>query len=442
MLNRSGTAPSGAEVVRPIQRRTLRVLVLTQLLGGLGLAAGVAVGALLARDLLGGSAWAGLPSAVATAGGAIATVPISRLMARRGRRPGLTTGYTTGAAGAAVVLASAQLRSFPLLLLGMLLFGVGNTSSLLARYTAADLAAIHQRGRAISTVLFATTFGAVAGPNLVEPAGMLAHAFSLPKLAGPFLLSATAYALAATCINILLRPDPLLVARRAEPLTVAAPNASAWTLVLHGPALTGLTAMVGAQFTMVAMMTMTPVHMREHHHSLGIIGFVISAHIAGMYALSPLGGLLVDRLGALTTLRLGAGILLTAGVIGALADPDSIIALSIALFLLGLGWSLSLVGGSTQLTAAVPLSQRAAAQGNADLFVGLAGAAGGLGSGLILALSGFAVLGLLTTAVAAALLITTKRTTASPPASLNSPPSTARGATASPQQAPVQRSHA
>ncbi len=230
---------------------------------------------------------------------------------------------------------------------------------------------------------------------------------SLPELAGPFLLSVAAYALAATVVLALLRPDPLVMASAAAaPPSPAGPTGSAWSAVLHGPALVGLSAMVGAQFVMVAMMTMTPVHMREHDHSLGVIGFVISAHIAGMYAFSPFGGLLVDRVGAPATLRLGAGTLLAAGLCGALADPASTAVLTLALFLLGLGWSLSLVVGSTLLTAAVPLRQRASAQGNADLLVGLAGATGGLGSGLVLALSGFAVLGLLTAAVATALITT------------------------------------
>jgi MFS family permease len=404
-----------------LQRRTLRVLVLTQLLGGVGLAAGVAVGALLARDLLGGEALAGLPSAAATAGGAVAALPISRLMARSGRRPGLAAGYVTGGVGSVLVLLAAQVRSFPLLVAGMSLFGVGNTSSLLARYAAADLAEPQHRGRAVSTVLFATTFGAVAGPNLAEPAGALARAVSLPELAGPFLLSVVAYALAATAVTVLLRPDPLLTAHAAAPPAAAqppgappppgaaAPTASAWMQVLHGPALLGLIAMVGAQFVMVAMMTMTPVHMGGHGHSLGIIGLVISAHVAGMFAFAPIGGLLVDRYGAAATLRLGGATLLSAGVGGALASPASASALTAALFLLGLGWSFSLVGGSTLLSAAVPLAQRAGAQGNADLLVGLAGAAGGLGSGLVLALSGFAVLGLITAAVAAALIAAATR---------------------------------
>jgi MFS family permease len=391
----------------------LRVLVVTQLLGGVGLAAGVAVGALLAGDLLDGDALTGLPAAAATAGGAVAAVPISRLMARSGRRPGLAAGYLAGAAGAVVVVASAQVGSFGLLVTGMALFGAGNTASLLARYAAADLAEPARRGRALSTVLFATTFGAVAGPNLVEPAGALARVMSLPELAGPFLLSVAAYGLAAAVVSVLLRPDPLLAARAVAPPQppppVGASTGSAWGQVLQGPALAGLAAMVGAQFVMVAMMTMTPVHMLEHDHTLAVIGFVISAHIAGMYIFSPLGGLLCDRLGAPATVRLGAGTLLAAGLCGAVARPASVAVLTAALFLLGLGWSLSLVGGSTLLTAAVPLPQRARAQGNADLLVGLAGASGGLGSGLVLALGGFTVLGLLTAAVAAALLAAAAR---------------------------------
>ncbi len=404
MTRGTTTTTTPATTRTTLQRRTVRVLVLSQVLGGVGLAAGVAVGALLAADLLDGDALTGIPSAAATAGSAAAAVPLSRLMARAGRRPGLVAGYLLGASGAAVVLASAQLRSFAALVVGMTLFGAGNAASLLARYAAADLAEPHHRARAVSTVLFATTFGAVAGPNLVEPTGALARAVSLPELAGPFLLSLAAYGLAAAVVGALLRPDPLLVARDGAGPAPVAPTGGAWALVLRGPALAGLAAMVGAQFVMVAMMTMTPVHMLAHGHDLGVIGFVIGVHIAGMFAFAPLAGLLADRFGNRTAIRAGALALAAAGLTGALAAPSSAPVLAVALFLLGLGWSLALVGGSALLTASVPPPQRARAQGSGDLFVGLAGAVGGLGSGVVLALSGFAVLGLLTAAVAAALL--------------------------------------
>lgn len=382
------------------QRHTLKVLIAAQVLGGVGLAAGVAVGALLARQLLRGDALTGLPLAVATGGGALAALPLSRLMDARGRRSGLALGYLLGALGAGVVVLSAALESFALLISGMAFFGAGNTASLLARYAGADLALSHQRGRALSTILFATTFGAVAGPNLIDATGVAARAVGLPELAGPFGLSGLAYAAAAAIVVLALRPDPLLMARAgnvAADGTLAPPLAQrgGWSAISHGPALTGVTAMVAAQLVMVGVMTMTPLHMRAHGHGLRVIGLVISVHIAGMYLLSPLVGLLCDRVGRVPTLRVGALTLTSAGLLAATADPSSSIVLAIALFLLGLGWSLCLVAGSTLVVDAVPLAQRPQAQGNADLLVGLAGATGGLGSGFLLGAAGFAAVGLL-----------------------------------------------
>jgi MFS family permease len=400
----------GEEERAGLQRRTLLVLAAMQVLGGIGLGAGVSVAALIARDLLSGDGLTGIPVAVATAGGACAAVPLSRLMDRSGRRAGLTSGYAVGATGALVVVGATAAGSFVLLVLGMALFGAGNTSSLLARYAGADLAAPEGRGRAVSTVLFSTTFGAVAGPNLVEPMGAVGRALGIPELAGPFVLTTVAYAAAGLLVLVLLRPDPLLVARasgaQAAPAGPPPPGGGGrtWGVLLHGRALVGLTAMVGAQFAMVAMMTMTPVNMRHHGHSLSLIGFVISVHIAGMFFMAPVSGFIADRVGRPGALRLGAIVLASAGVLGAVASPHSSTLLTLALFLLGFGWSLSLVSGSALLTDAIPLELRARAQGDADLLVGMAGATGGLGSGLILALAGFAALGLLAAAVAAALL--------------------------------------
>ena len=402
-------AVTDAEVAR-VQRRTLRVLVGAQVLGGVGLAAGVAVGALLARDLLDGDSLTGLPLAVATAGGAVAAPALSRLMNARGRRPGLALGYLLGALGSAVVLLSAALGSFAVLIAGMALFGAGNTSSLLARFAGADLAHPLRRGRALSTVLFATTFGAVAGPNLIDATGAVARFVGLPELAGPFGLSALAYATAATVVAIALRPDPLLFARTVDALS--APSAGAppaahrggWTLIGHGPALTGVSGMVAAQLVMVGVMTMTPLHMRAHGHGLRVIGLVISVHIAGMYLFSPLVGQLCDRAGRMATLRTGAVTLTAAGVLAATADPASSAVLAVALFLLGLGWSLCLVAGSTMLVDSVPLAGRPQAQGKADLLVGLAGAPGGLGSGFLLGAAGFAAVGLLAAVISVVFL--------------------------------------
>ncbi len=388
-----------------------------QVLGGVGLAAGVAVGALLARELLDDALLSGIPGALATAGGAAAAIGLSRLMAREGRRPGLVLGYVGGAMGAAVVVVAAQVGSFTLLCMGMALFGAGNVASLQARYAGADLASPERRGTALSIVLFATTFGAVAGPNLLGPTQRLAEAIGLPALAGPFLVSAVAYLLAATLLAVALRPDPLLLARAiaAEAAAAAADQPGpgspepaerpigSWQALARGPAAIGVAAMVTAQFVMVMMMTMTPVHMADHGQGLVVIGFVISAHIAGMYLPSPLSGLMADRVGRVRTIVAGAGVLATAGVVAALADPDGRAGLTVALFLLGLGWSLCLVAGSALLTDAVPLSIRPQAQGNADLLVGLSAASASAGSGVVLDLAGWVAIATITVAAALAI---------------------------------------
>jgi MFS family permease len=406
-------APSAPEVRDAerarVQRRTLRVLVVAQVLGGMGLAAGVAVGALLARDLLDGDSLTGLPVAVGTAGGALAALPLSRLMDARGRRAGLACGYLLGALGSGIVVAAAAVGSFALLVAGMTLFGAGNSASLLARYAGADLALPHRRGRALSTVLFATTFGAVAGPNLIDATGAVASSVGVPELAGPFGLSFIAYAAAAGAVLLALRPDPLLFARAvhaSSSATVGAPlpRRGGWSEISHGRAFTGVSAMVAAQLVMVGVMTMTPLHMRAHGHGLRVIGLVISVHIAGMYLFSPLVGLFCDRVGRMATLRAGAATLTGAGALAATADPASSAVLAIALFLLGLGWSLCLVAGSTLVVDAVPLARRPQAQGNADLLVGIAGATGGLGSGFLLGAAGFAAVGLLAAVISVVFL--------------------------------------
>lgn len=392
--------------IAAVQRRTLAVVVAGQVLGGAGLAAGGTVGSLIARDMLGSQALSGLPVTASTAGGALATIGLSRLMSGRGRRPGLVAGYSLGAAGSLVVVLATSLQSFVLLCAGMAVFGSGNVASLLARYAGADLASPETRGRAISAVLFGTTFGAVAGPNLVGPAGELATAAGVPPLAGPFLISAAAYVLAAAMLAVLLRPDPLLLAREVvaaglpDGATAAPEPGGSWAALGRGRALLALSAILVAQFVMIMMMTMTPVHMADHGHGITVIGFVISVHIAGMFLLSPLSGFLTDRIGRIPTLVAGAAVLVTAGVLGGLAHPEDPVLLTVALFLLGLGWSFSLVAGSTLLTESVPLDLRARAQGNADLLVGATGALASGGSGLILDVGGYLTIGLLTAGAA------------------------------------------
>lgn len=387
-----------------LQRRTLRVLLAAQVLAGVGLAAGITVGALLAEDMLGATGWAGLPAALFTAGSAAAAVAIGRVSQASGRRPGLAAGYGVGALGGAAVVVAAAIDSPGLLLVALLFYGAGSAANLQARYAGADLAAPEHRGRAVSTVLVATTLGAVLGPNLVEPTGHLASAMGIRELAGPFILASAGYALAAMVVLVRLRPDPLVTARRIGREAGAGATPSAPAVMSVRTVRLGAAAMVLAQLVMIAIMTMTPVHMRDHGHGAGAAGFVISLHVAAMFLPSPLTGRLVDRIGRRPVLLASVLTLLGAGLIAAAAPPDSVAVLSVALILLGLGWNFGLVGGTALVTDAVPLESRARTQGMVDLAIALSGSAGGLGSGLVVAGAGYSALAL-TGGVAALALI-------------------------------------
>jgi MFS family permease len=425
--------PGGATVPaserEALYRRTIRVLLLSQLLAGAGLAAGIVVGALLAEDMLGTESAAGLPAALFTLGSAAAAVLVGRLSQRAGRRPGLAAGYLVGAIGGAGIVAAATIDSVPLLFVSLVLYGSGTATNLQARYAGGDLVDASRRGRAVSAVLVATTAGAVLGPNLVEATGAVAEDLGTRALAGPFMLATLAYGLAAVVVALLLRPDPLLAARAwaARAQQDGQEDAGARRDADNrAPRDAGLaaTAMVLTQIVMVAVMTMTPIHMRDHGHGLGATGLVISLHVAAMFLPSPLTGVLVDRIGRRPLLAAGALTLLTAGLVAAAAPADSVTVLAVALVLLGLGWNLGLVAGTALLTDATPLARRARTQGSVDLAVALAGATGGLSSGFVVAGTSFAVLSLAGGLLALALLpllLATRRPAAPPVPTVASP---------------------
>ena len=386
-----------AEGRHALYKRSLTVVLVSQVFGGAGLAAGVTVGGLLAQDMLGGAGIAGLPAGLFTLGSALTAFLVGRLTQRGGRRRGLAAGFFAGAAGAAGIVVAAVTDSPALLFPSLLVYGAGTATNLQARYAGTDLAPAHQRATAVSVAMVSTTFGAVAGPNSVELMGELATSIGIPPLAGPFLLAAVAYALAGVVFLVLLRPDPYLVAlalahhdEQAAPTSTPAGTARE---INRGVAL-GATVMVLTQLAMVAIMTMTPIHMRAHGHSLGEVGFVIGIHIGAMYLPSLVTGRLVDRLGRLVMAVASGVTLLAAGLTAASAPGGSLAWLTLALALLGLGWNIGLISGTALIVDATEVTTRARTQGSVDVLVALSGATGAAMSGLVVAQASYAVLSL------------------------------------------------
>ncbi|MDQ0372638.1 MFS transporter [Cellulomonas humilata] len=383
-----------AAAVAAIQRRTLTVVVVSQVLGGAGLAAGITVGALLAQQMLGHASLAGLPAALFTLGAALAAFLIGRITQRLGRRAGLAFGFGAGGLGALGVVVAAASGSVPLLLASLFVYGAGSATNLQARYAGTDLATPTQRGTAISVAMVSTTLGAVAGPNLVGPLGRFAVELGLPALAGPFLLAGAAFLTAGAVLFALLRPDPFLVARQLELKPGEQIDASR-PAPRPGPgARIGATVMVLTQIAMVAIMTMTPVHMGAHHHDLSAIGVVIGIHVGAMYLPSLITGRLVDRVGRIPMAVAAAATLLLAGLTAAFAPPDSMPWLIVALALLGLGWNFGVIAGTALVVDATVPANRAKTQGSIDVLIALGGAGGGAVSGIVMAGTSYATLSL------------------------------------------------
>ena len=385
------------EKQRALYRRTLIIVVLSQIFGGAGLAAGITVGALLAQDMLGTDGFSGVPTALFTLGSAGAALIVGRLSQAYGRRAGLAAGFLVGGIGAIGVVIAAITNNIFLLFISLLIYGSGSATNLQARYAGTDLASPKQRATAISIAMVSTTFGAVAGPNLVDVMGRFAIKFGIPALSGPFILAAATYILAGLVLLILLRPDPLIVAkaisdeRRKNKKIHLESNTNTQEFNKKG-IVAAATLMVLTQLVMVAIMTMTPVHMGHHGHGLSEVGMIIGFHVGAMYLPSLLTGVLVDKIGRIY-MAMAAGVtLLVAGVLAAVAPGESMTLLTLALILLGLGWNFGLISGTAILVDSTNPANRAKTQGTVDVMVALSGATGGVLSGLVVANSSYATL--------------------------------------------------
>ena len=373
-----------------LQKRTVRTLALGQILGGFGLGSTLSIGALLAAELSGTVAWSGAAATFSTLGAAIWAIPLARLAFARGRRIALALGAALAISGATLVIVAAAVKFFPLLLLALFLLGSGSAASLQARFAATDIPTGKKVGKDLSLVVWATTIGAVTGPNLFGPGEVVGNWLGLPELTGPFVFTIAAQLLATTVFWFGLRPDPLLVAKQiAADSLKTKPKvslASAFATLKHYPVAAYAMVSIGlSHMVMVSVMSMTPVHVTSHGGSLTFVGFVISLHILGMYAFAPLFGILSDKIGPVKTIVTGQLIFVSALLIAGLGSETEQL-VTLGLFLLGLGWSAATVSGSALLSVSVPVEQKTNVQGLSDSMMNLSGAFGGAIAGTIVSL--------------------------------------------------------
>lgn len=376
-----------------LYKRTLWIVMLSQIFGGAGLAAGITVGALIARDLLGLTTLTGLPAALFTLGSAVTAFTIGRLTQRIGRRIGLSIGFFLGSLGAIGVIVGTTLEWIPLFFMALFIYGAGTATNLQARYAGTDLALPTQRGKAVSIALVSTTVGAVAGPNLVGPMGRFSALMGLPELTGPFILAAVAYLIAGLVLFIGLRPDPFLVAKELVLQKKSGTEELIETTNIRGVWLAA-TVLLITQFVMVAIMTMTPIHMEGHGARLEAVGLVISLHVAAMYLPSLVTGVAVDRLGRIPVIIFSSITLAITGILTLQAAGDNFWQMAVPLILLGLGWNLGLIAGTSLLIDSTSMEVRAKYQGTIDVLVAISGTLGSLVSGVIVGLTSYAHLGI------------------------------------------------
>lgn len=399
----ASVASPSTEALRGFRLRAVWVLSLGQVLGGLAFGATVSLGAVLAADISGDESLSGLATAFITLGAAGLAVPLAAAARRRGRRLALATGMALALAGVGLVILAAALRSFPVLLAGFALIGAGQAANLQSRFAATDLSTDASRARDLSVVVWATTIGAVLGPNLVGPGEVLGDAVGMPPLTGPYLFTIVAQILGIALYLIALRPDPLLLAQR---LVHAAGAAARGIARADRPvaARYAILAVAAAHGVMVSVMAMTPIHLVHHGETLNIVGLTISLHIAGMYALSPVFGILADRIGRVTTILIGQ-VLLIAALLTASFGQASTPAVTVGLVLLGLGWSASTVAGSALLTETSSEELRTRRQGRSDLTMNLVAGVGAILAGIVLGWIGYGGLALCGLAIVAVVVV-------------------------------------
>jgi MFS family permease len=375
------------------QKRTIRTLSAAQVFNGVGIAGTVAAGSLLVTSISNSESLAGLAQTTTVLGAAMMALPLAKLTQKGGRRLSLMIGYSVGVIGSILAILGGTHKILFLMLTGTFLVGAASASGYQARFAAIDLATNENRSKNLSIVVWGSTVGAVAGPNLMQPAGEFSHFLNLPRLVGPYMIAGVSLSLATIVIYFFLKPDPYLTANLSSDGITQKKHETTRAALKHIRAIPNASFAVASigvgHLAMVSIMVMTPVHMSHMDVALSVIGLVISVHVLGMYAFSPIVGALSDKLGRVRVIQIGILILIAAATLAGLAPDMQTVPLGIALFLLGLGWSCTLIAGSTFLSESVSVEMKPSSQGASDLVMNLMGALGGAASGLIIGIFSF-----------------------------------------------------
>jgi MFS family permease len=362
---------------------------------GAAITSAYSAAAVLGEEITGNETLGALAAACLTTGAALSTLPLAKIMSAKGRRPGIVAGYAVAVVGAVLAMTAAITEIYIFLPLGILGVGVGNGANLAARFAAADLAPEENKASAIGNLVWASTIGSVLGPTLgLGPAKKLGNLLGAPELAGPYIVSALLFLLAALTIQRWLRPDPLVVTggigQEGEEQTSLKKAFKILFTSRVGRLSVG--SMVVGHVVMVGVMTMTPLHLKDGGHQLEVVGFVISLHIVGMYAFSPLVGVLTEKIGAKTVIALGGSLLVIGSELASHTEPQDSLGVFMGLFLIGLGWSFGLVASSTLIAGEFDGPEKVKIQGLADLSMTAAGGLAGLGSGLVVTVTDYRTL--------------------------------------------------
>jgi MFS family permease len=367
-----------------------------------------------AAAVITGADWAsGIVWASTFAAGAAGAFLVGRWMDRVGRRPGLAVGFGAIALGAVGAAASIAAGSYPGLVASAVVFGAGTGAENLVRGAVADMYEPARRGRAVGVVIAAGVIGAVGGPLLIPAVRDAAAERGADPDVVPWAISVVG-ALAALAVLAAVRPDPRDLAHQAEDTGMGAAPPRSRRELLQIPALRGaLVAVAASQMAMVGVMGVTPNALQHLGHTADV-PWVISGHIAGMYAFAPVVGWFLDRAGRRPGVLLGLG-LTTAGALVAAAWGSSG-TVGAGLFLIGLGWSATYLAVTAVISDVTRADERAGALGFTDLVVLVCSAGAALAGAAVLDLAGYGAVGLAGGALALAAAVSVARTPLPAPA--------------------------